>query len=121
MNQDVNEFLKTLRDKTNSELLEIQNTAGSSIDAIKDKTNRKIADLESKTGSIEILQEMIESISIEHDARFEVVPLKYAGDNGVMIGWAGILRYKEEKGHDISKTIIKPKERMDQITIPWRS
>jgi vacuolar-type H+-ATPase subunit E/Vma4 len=61
MNQDVNEFLKTLRDKTNSELLEIQNTAGSSIDAIKDKTNRKIADLESETDSIEISQEIIES------------------------------------------------------------
>lgn len=67
------------------------------------------------------LQEMISSISKEHSSRFEVVPLKYAGDNGAMIGWTGILRYKAEDGHSIEDTIIKPKERMDQITIPWRS
>ncbi len=67
------------------------------------------------------LQEMIKYISNEHDARFEVVPLKYAGDNGAMIGWAGILRYKVEGGNDMAETIIKPKERMDQITIPWRA
>lgn len=66
------------------------------------------------------LQEMIKNISDEHNAKFEVVPLKYAGDNGAMIAWTGILRYKSEGGHTISKTIIKPKERMDNITIPWR-
>jgi len=66
------------------------------------------------------LQEMIKYISKEHDARFEVVPLKYAGDNGVMIGWTGILRYKATGGNIISETQINPKERMDQITIPWR-
>ncbi|MHA1272064.1 MAG: KEOPS complex N(6)-L-threonylcarbamoyladenine synthase Kae1 [Promethearchaeota archaeon] len=67
------------------------------------------------------LQEMIEYISKEHNARFEVVPLRYAGDNGAMIGWAGILRFKFEGGHDLSETIIKPKERMDNITVPWRN
>lgn len=66
------------------------------------------------------LQQMIAYISNEHHARFEVVPLRYAGDNGAMIGWAGILRYKAEGGTDLSETIIKPKERMDQISIPWR-
>lgn len=66
------------------------------------------------------LQTMVEYISKEHNARFEVVPLKFAGDNGAMIGWTGILRYKSEGGHDLSETIIKPKERMDQISIPWR-
>ncbi len=67
------------------------------------------------------LQAMIEDISKEHNARFEVVPIKYAGDNGAMIGWAGILRYKAEGGFNISETIIQPKKRMDEITIPWRS
>ena len=66
------------------------------------------------------LQEMIKSISKEHSARFEVVPLRYAGDNGAMIAWAGILRYLSEGSHKISETKIKPKERMDNITIPWR-
>ncbi len=67
------------------------------------------------------LQQMIRYISNEHNARFEVVPLKYAGDNGAMIAWAGILRYKYQGGHSISETIIKPKLRMDDITVPWRS
>ena len=66
------------------------------------------------------LQTMVEYISKEHNARFEVVPLKFAGDNGAMIGWTGILRYNSEGGTDLSDTIIKPKERMDQISIPWR-
>jgi len=67
------------------------------------------------------LQSMIQYISHEHNARFEVVPLKYAGDNGAMIGWTGILRYKAEGGKNISETLIKPKERMDQIAVPWRT
>lgn len=66
------------------------------------------------------LQQMIEYISKEHDAKFNVVPLRYAGDNGAMIGWAGILRYKIQGGHSLEETMIKPKERMDNITIPWR-
>jgi len=91
-------------------------------------TERALAHTEKKevllTGGVAAnkrLQSMIEYISKEHNARFEVVPLKYAGDNGAMIGWTGLLRYQAEGGHNISETIIKPKERMDQITIPWRS
>ncbi|MHA2007923.1 MAG: bifunctional N(6)-L-threonylcarbamoyladenine synthase/serine/threonine protein kinase [Promethearchaeota archaeon] len=67
------------------------------------------------------LQQMIRYISHEHSARFEVVPLKYAGDNGAMIAWSGILRFQSEGENKITDTIIKPKERMDQISIPWRS
>ena len=67
------------------------------------------------------LQEKIKYISDEHGAQFEVVPLRYAGDNGAMIGWTGILRYKALGENAISDTQINPKERMDQITIPWRS
>lgn len=67
------------------------------------------------------LREMIRYISLEHDARFEVVPLKFAGDNGVMIAWTGILRYLAEGGNDLFETQVKPKERMDEITVPWRS
>jgi len=67
------------------------------------------------------LQEMVKYISREHGARFEAVPLKYAGDNGAMIAWTGILRYKSIGGNNISETKINPKERMDQITIPWRA
>jgi N6-L-threonylcarbamoyladenine synthase/protein kinase Bud32 len=66
------------------------------------------------------LQEMVEYICEDHDARFEVVPLKYAGDNGAMIAWTGILRYKAKGADSIEDTHIKPKERMDNIDVPWR-
>jgi glycoprotease/Kae1 family metallohydrolase len=66
------------------------------------------------------LQEMIKNISEDHGSRFEVVPIKYAGDNGAMIAWTGILRYLSEGAHKISETKINPKQRMDTITIPWR-
>jgi len=90
-------------------------------------TERALAHTEKKevllTGGVAAnkrLQEMIRYISKEHNARFEVVPLKYAGDNGVMIGWTGILKYKYTGGQKISETFVKPKERMDQIEVPWR-
>jgi len=102
----------------------LQETAFSMLTEV---TERALAHTEKKevllTGGVAAnkrLQSMIENISQEHSAKFEVVPLKFAGDNGIMIGWAGILRYQAEGGHTISETIIKPKERMDQITIPWR-
>lgn len=66
------------------------------------------------------LQSMIKYIAIEHNARYEVVPLRYAGDNGAMIAWTGILHYKSAGGHSMDKTKIQPKERMDTIPIPWR-
>jgi N6-L-threonylcarbamoyladenine synthase/protein kinase Bud32 len=66
------------------------------------------------------LQHMIKYVSEEHGARFEAVPLRYAGDNGVMIAWTGILQFISEGGQDISETLIDPKERMDQIPVPWR-
>lgn len=90
-------------------------------------TERALAHTEKKevllTGGVAAnkrLQEMIAYISREHDARFEVVPLKYAGDNGAMIGWTGVLQYKAQGGDELASTKIKPKERMDQIHIPWR-
>jgi len=91
-------------------------------------TERALAHTEKKevllTGGVAAnkrLQEMIKYISKEHNAKFEFVPLKYAGDNGAMIGWTGILRYRSAGEQEISKTIIKPKERMDQISVPWRN
>ena len=90
-------------------------------------TERALAHTEKKevllTGGVAAnkrLQEMIKYICDEHNSRFEVVPLRYAGDNGAMIAWTGILQYKSNGRDMIEDTIIKPKERMDNIEIPWR-
>ena len=44
------------------------------------------------------LQEMLAYISADHQAQFNVVPFKVAGDNGAMIGWAGILQFLAQGG-----------------------
>ncbi|MHA2474881.1 MAG: KEOPS complex N(6)-L-threonylcarbamoyladenine synthase Kae1 [Promethearchaeota archaeon] len=91
-------------------------------------TERALAHTEKKevllTGGVAAnkrLQQMIEYISSEHKARYEVVPLRYAGDNGAMIAWTGILQYNSAGGDKLIDTIIQPKERMDNIKIPWRT
>jgi len=110
----------TLNDVAHS----LQETAFSMLTEV---TERALAHTEKKevllTGGVAAnkrLQQMIQYICDEHDTRFEAVPLKYAGDNGAMIAWTGILRYLSEGRHEINETMIKPRERMDQIEIPWR-
>ncbi len=66
------------------------------------------------------LQEMIAEISLNHHAHFHVVPMNVAGDNGAMIAWAGIKRFLAAGPHTIPDTKIRPKWRMDQVSIPWR-
>jgi N6-L-threonylcarbamoyladenine synthase/protein kinase Bud32 len=66
------------------------------------------------------LQQMIKYIAEQHSSRFNVVPLKLAGDNGAMIAWTGILQLKNRGGMKLPDTIIQPKWRMDSVPVPWR-
>ena len=60
---------------------------------------------------------MLEIMCNERNASFGVVPIKYSGDNGVMIAWQGILDSKlrkfDKKG--IEKEDINPNWRIDQV------
>jgi N6-L-threonylcarbamoyladenine synthase/protein kinase Bud32 len=67
------------------------------------------------------LQEMISIISKEHGAQFNVSPNEYAGDNGVMIAWTGLLQFKTGLATPIEESFIKPKWRLDELDVPWRS
>lgn len=66
------------------------------------------------------LQAMVRTISEDHDARFEVVPLRLAGDNGAMIAWAGVVQYVASGPTPLPASRINPKWRMDQVPVPWR-
>ncbi len=63
------------------------------------------------------LIEMLNIMCKERKARFYVVPVEYAGDNGVQIAWTGILNYRENKKYydklDIEKVDINPVWRID--------
>ena len=65
------------------------------------------------------LQSMLEVIADEHGARFCVVPLRLAADNGVMIAWTGILAYKSGISVPVEKSFVNVKWRLEEVYAPW--
>lgn len=65
------------------------------------------------------LCEMLEKMCRARNAKFYAVPLKYSGDNAVMISWQGILQHKAGDFIDIKKADINPYERIDEIEVFW--
>ncbi len=64
--------------------------------------------------------EMLDSMCNERDANFHAVPLKYCGDNPVMIAWEGILEYIKTKRTDNPEEVdIMPGWRIDEIEASW--
>jgi len=61
------------------------------------------------------MQEMVRIMCEERGAKSFVVPQEYAGDNGAMIAWTGILAHK--KGHEVSveNSQINKKWRVDEV------
>lgn len=61
------------------------------------------------------LQEMLRIMTEERGAKFFVVPQEYAGDNGAMIAWTGLLAYKKGYKVSIENSHIKQKWRVDEV------
>jgi glycoprotease/Kae1 family metallohydrolase len=61
------------------------------------------------------LTRMLTVMARERGARYYSCPLKYTGDNGVMIAWAGILA----RNMKIRDTDIKPRLRTDDVEVGW--
>ena len=66
------------------------------------------------------LKEMCRIMCEERNARFFVPPNEVLTDNGLMIGWLGILQRKQAT-KDYDKIDIKPYERTDDIVVDWRN
>ena len=62
------------------------------------------------------LQEMLSIMCKERGARFYVVNPEFAGDNGAMIAWVGMLM-RGQKSTDLG---INRYWRTDEVEIPWR-
>lgn len=65
------------------------------------------------------LREMCDIMCKERGARFFPVELAYAGDNGAMIAWNGILAAKNAT-KKYSTLDIKPRWRTDDVEISWK-
>ena len=64
------------------------------------------------------LQEIMQAVAEQHGARFAVVPMRYAADNGVMIAWTGLLMYRHGCTTDPAEP-INPKFRTDAADVCW--
>uniref|UniRef100_A0A7C5U5C6 tRNA N6-adenosine threonylcarbamoyltransferase n=1 Tax=Caldiarchaeum subterraneum TaxID=311458 RepID=A0A7C5U5C6_CALS0 len=65
------------------------------------------------------LCQMLETMCRDRDVSFNVVPPEYAGDNGAMIAWTGLLMHNCGALLDIDKSMVKPKMRVDEVEACW--
>lgn len=64
------------------------------------------------------MQEMMNQMCLDREAKLYTVPKEYAGDNGVNIAWTGILAYESKWKSKINDK-FNPKWRMDDVEITW--
>jgi N6-L-threonylcarbamoyladenine synthase/protein kinase Bud32 len=93
---------------------------------VTEVTERALAHTEKKevllTGGVAAnkrLQSMLGVIAEEHGAKFSVVPLQYATDNGAMIAWTGTLAYRHGLTVPIDESMVKLRWRVDRVDVPW--
>jgi N6-L-threonylcarbamoyladenine synthase/protein kinase Bud32 len=66
------------------------------------------------------LQQMISIVSNEHGASFYVVPIEYAGDNGAMIAWTGLMQFRAGRTIRVEESNVRPKWRLDEVDVSGR-
>ena len=93
---------------------------------VAEVTERALAHTEKKevllTGGVAAnkrLQAMLKVIADEHDAKFNVVPQRFATDNGAMIAWTGSLAYTHDIVTPIDESYVKLRWRVDRVDVPW--
>ncbi len=82
-------------------------------------TEKKVVLLTGGVAANKRLQSMLAIIAEEHDAKFSVVPLEFATDNGAMIAWTGILAYQHGLVTPIDESYVKLRWRVDKVDVPW--
>jgi universal protein Kae1 len=95
---------------------------------VTEVTERALAHTEKKevllTGGVAAnkrLQAMLDLIAKEHDTKFNVVPLKFATDNGAMIAWTGILAFTHGLQTPVDESFVKLRWRVDKVDVPWKN
>ncbi len=83
-------------------------------------TRKKELILTGGVAASDLLAEKMEAMAKSHDVRFYRVPLKYAGDNGAMIAWTGLLAYTHGVTINPEEAFINQRWRVDEVEVPWR-
>jgi len=63
--------------------------------------------------------EMLGIMAKERSAKVFVVPQEYAGDNGAMIAWTGILAHGAKMGTLLEKSAVDSNWRADDVDVLW--
>ena len=64
--------------------------------------------------------EMLDSMCRDRGCKFHPVPLKYCGDNPVMIAWQGMLEHNyNRREEDLGTVEINPRWRIDELNAEW--
>jgi N6-L-threonylcarbamoyladenine synthase len=83
-------------------------------------TRRKELLLTGGVSASKILSEKMERMTRLHNIAYYNVPPEYAGDNGAMIAWAGLLAFMSGIRIDVNKSFIRQRWRVDEVDVPWR-
>ncbi len=82
-------------------------------------TGKKEVLLTGGVAANEVLNSKLDKMSRLHDAKYYTVPLEYAGDNGAMIAWTGLLAYLHNIFVDPEKAFVRQRWRLDEVDLPW--
>ena len=66
------------------------------------------------------LKTKLYNLAKDWKVEIKIVPSEYAGDNGAMIAYAGLLEAKHDVFIPIEKSFIRPRWRIDQVDVVWR-
>jgi len=65
------------------------------------------------------LKEIMEIVASSYNVKLSVVPSEYAGDNGAMIAYTGVLAFRSGVVIDVGESYIRQKWRIDEVEVPW--
>ncbi len=66
-----------------------------------------------------VLNEKMEEMARLHGASYYTVPPEYAGDNGAMIAWTGLLGLVHGISIEPERAFIRQRWRLDEVDLPW--
>ncbi|TRM89864.1 tRNA threonylcarbamoyladenosine biosynthesis protein [Sulfolobus sp. C3] len=66
------------------------------------------------------LREKLKELGREWNISIKIVPQEFAGDNGAMIAYTGVLAASKNVFININESYIRPRWRIDEVEIPWR-
>jgi N6-L-threonylcarbamoyladenine synthase/protein kinase Bud32 len=117
------EILRSGKNRLEDICYSLQETAFSMLTEVAERglahTEKKQMLLTGGVASNQRLQSMINIMAKEHDARFFMLPLEFAVDNGAMIAWTGALAYTNGISTPIEKSYVKPRWRLEEVDAPW--